>query len=77
MWNWSLEQNVVLTLSLLTQHIVSNCVGVSVAFSDQSSVFMQDKVREEELKWIEMEQTLAGMSKLEKLVMGMGALVSS
>ena len=29
-WQWSLEQNVVLTLSLLTQHIVSNCVGVSV-----------------------------------------------
>ena len=37
---------------------------------------MQRGVREEELKLNEMEQTLAGMSKLEKLVLGMGISVS-
>ena len=31
---------------------------------------MQDGVREEELKWNEMEWALAGMSGLEKMVLG-------
>ena len=35
---------------------------------------MQDGVREEELKFSEMEQTLAGMSRLEKLVLGMSMM---
>ena len=37
---------------------------------------MQDGVREEELKLDEMEQTLAGMSRLEMLVLGMSDNVS-
>ena len=37
---------------------------------------MQDGVREEELKLNEMEQVLAGMSRLEKMVLGMSSHVS-
>ena len=37
---------------------------------------MQYGVREDELKLNEMEQTLAGMSRLEKLVLGMSRDVS-
>ena len=37
---------------------------------------MQDGVREEELKMNEMEQTLAGMSGPEKVVLGMDDGVS-
>ena len=37
---------------------------------------MQDVVREEELKWDEMEQALAGMSGLEKRVLSMNHRVS-
>ena len=39
--------------------------------SDQSFFSMQRGVRDEELKLNEMEQTLTGMSRLEKLVLGM------
>ena len=37
---------------------------------------MQDEVREEELKLNEMEQALAGMSRLEKVVLGVDYEVS-
>ena len=37
---------------------------------------MQDGVREEELKLNEMEQALAGMSGLEKMVLGIFPRVS-
>ena len=37
---------------------------------------MQDGVREEELKLNEMEQALAGMSRLETLELGMSSHVS-
>ena len=37
---------------------------------------MQDGVREEDLKWNEMEWALTGMSGLEKVVLGMNGCVS-
>ena len=37
---------------------------------------MQDGVSEEDLKLNEMEQALAGMSGLEKIVLGMNQFVS-
>ena len=37
---------------------------------------MQDGVREEELELNEMEQALAGMSRLEKMVLGLSHRVS-
>ena len=37
---------------------------------------MQYGVREDKLKLDEMEQTLAGMCRLEKLVLGMDGIVS-
>ena len=37
---------------------------------------MQDGVREEELKWDEMEQALAGMSGPEKVVLRMSINVT-
>ena len=68
---WSLEWNIVLTLSLLTQHIVYQLCWWVVHVSDQSCFFMQDGVGERDVKFTEIEQTLSGMGRLEKLVLGM------
>ena len=79
---WSLEWNIVLTLSLLTQHIVNQLCWWVVHVSDQSCFFMQDGeteedvITEEDVKITEVEQTLSGMSQLEKLVLGIGKYVS-
>ena len=67
--SWSLEWNIVLTLSLLTQHIVYQLCWWVVHFSDQSCFFMQ-RARERDVKFTEVEQTLSGMGRLEKLVLG-------
>ena len=65
---WSLEQNVVLTLSLLI-HLIVSCQCVCRMFL--SCFVMQDGVRKEELKLNEIRQALAGMSGLETVVLGM------
>ena len=64
-----------LTLSLLTQHIVYQLCWWVVHVSDQSCFFMQDGVTED-MKFTEVEKTLSGMSQLEKLVLGNGRGVS-
>ena len=74
--SWSLEWNIVLTLSLLTQHIVYQLCWWVVHVSDQSCFFMQDGVGERDAKFTEVEQTLSGMGRLEKLVLGIGYGVS-
>ena len=66
---WSLEWNIVLTLSLLTQHIVYQLCWWVVHVSDQSCFFMQDGETEEDVI-TKVEQTLSGMGRLEKLVLG-------
>ena len=58
-----------LTLSLLTQHIVYQLCWWVVHVSDQSCFFMQDG-ETEDVKFTEVEQTLSGMGQLEKLVLG-------
>ena len=59
-----------LTLSLLTQHIVYQLSWWVVRVSDQSCYFMQDGVSDEDVKFTEVEQTLSGMGRPEKLVLG-------
>ena len=73
---WSLEWNSVLTLSLLTQHIVYQLCWWVVHVSDQSCFYMQDEVGEKDVKFTEVEQTLFGMGRLEKLVLGFDPCVS-
>ena len=73
---WSLEWNIVLTLSLLTQHIVYQLCWWVVHVSDQSCFFMQDEVGERDVKFTEVEQTLSGMGRLEKLLLGISSIVS-
>ena len=72
--SWSLEWNIV--LSLLTQHIVYQLCWWVVHVSDQSFFFMQRGVSERDVKFTEVEQTLSGMGRLEKLVLGIGYDVS-
>ena len=72
---WSLEWNIVLTLSLLTQHIVYQLCWWVVHVSDQSCFFMQDEVTED-VEFTEVEQTLSGMGRLKKLVLGFHFSVS-
>ena len=74
--SWSLEWNIVLTLSLLTQHIVYQLCWWVVHVSDQSCFFMQDGVSERDVKLSEVEQTLSGMGRLETLVLRIGRGVS-
>ena len=74
--SWSLEWNIVLTLSLLTQHIVYQLCWWVVHVSDQSCFFMQDGVGKRDVKFTEVEQTLSGMGRLEKLVLGIDYGVS-
>ena len=59
-----------LTLSLLTQHIVYQLCWWVVHVSDQNCFFMQDEVGERDVKFTEVEKTLSGMDRLEKLVLG-------
>ena len=73
---WSQEWNIVLTLSLLTQHIVYQLCWWFVHVSDQSCFFMQDGVGERDVIFTEVEQSLSGMGQLEKLVLGIGHDVS-
>ena len=73
---WSLEWNIVLTLSLLTQHIVYQLCWWVVHVSDQSCFFMQDGEAEEDVRITEVEHTLSGMGRVEKLVLGIGYGVS-
>ena len=73
--SWSLEWNIVLTLSLLTQHIVYQLCWWVVHVSDQSCFFMQDGVTED-AKFTALEQTLSGMGRMEKLVLGFNKVVS-
>ena len=73
---WSLEWNIVLTLSLLTQHIVYQLCWWVVHVSDQSCFFMQDGVGERDVMFTEVEETLTGMGRQEKLVLGIGLGVS-
>ena len=73
---WSLEWNIVLTVSLLTRHIVYQLCWWVVHVSDQSCFFMQDEVGEMDVKFTEVEQTLSGMGRLEKLVLDIGYGVS-
>ena len=65
-----------LTLSLLTQHIVYQLCWWVVHVSDHSCFFMQDGVGERDVMFTEVEQTLSGMGRLEKLVLGIGYGVS-
>ena len=65
-----------LTLSLLTQHIVYQLCWWVVHVSDQSCFFMQDEVGERDVKFTEVEQTLSGMGLLEKLLLGISSIVS-
>ena len=58
-----------LTLSLLTQHIVYQLCWWVVHVSDQSCFFMQDGVGERDVTFTEVEQTLSRMGQLEKLVL--------
>ena len=73
---WSLEWNIVLTLSLLTQHIVYQLCWWVVHVSDQSCFFMQVGVSEWDVKFTEVEQAVSGMGQLEKLVLGISYGVS-
>ena len=73
--SWSLEWSIVLTLSLLTQHIVYQLCWWVMHVSDQSCFFMQ-RARERDVKFIEVEQSLSGMGRLEKLVLGIDYGVS-
>ena len=73
---WSLEWNIVLTLSLLTQHIVYQLCWWVVHVSDQSCFFMQDGVGDRIVKFTEVEKTLSGMGRLMTLVLGIGSIVS-
>ena len=74
--SWSLEWNIVLTLSLLTQHIVYQLCWWVVHVSDQSCFFMQSGVRAKDVNFTEVEQTLSGMGRMEKLVLGFNKEVS-
>ena len=65
-----------LTLSLLTQHIVYQLCWWVVHVSDQSCFFMQDGVGEWDVMFTEVEQTLSGMGRLETLVLGIDEDVS-
>ena len=58
-----------LTLSLLTQHIVYQLCWWVVHVSDQSCFFMQDEVTDD-VEFTEVEKTLSGMGRLETLVLG-------
>ena len=57
-----------LSLSLL--HIAYQLCWWVVHVSDQSCFFMQDGVGERDVKFTEVEQTLSGMGRLEKLELG-------
>ena len=57
-------------LSLLTQYIVYQLCWWVVHVSDQSCFFMQCGMSDEDVKFTEVEQTLSGMGRLEKLVLG-------
>ena len=70
MWHWSLEQKGVDVVLADSAHCELSHV------SDQSCVFLQHGVREAELKLNEMEQALAGKTRLEKVVLGMLLYVS-
>ena len=61
-----------LTLSLLTQHIVYQLCWWVVHVSDQSCFFMQER----DMHYTEVEKTLSGMGQLEKLVLGIYDIVS-
>ena len=65
-----------LALFLLTQHIVYQLCWWVVHVSDQSCFFMQDGVGERDVKFTEVEKTLSGMGRLEKLVLGIAHGVS-
>ena len=69
--SWSLEWNIVLTLSLLYRL----CWWV-VHVSDQSCFFMQDGVGKRDVQFTEVEQTLSGMGRLETLVLRISRRVS-
>ena len=58
-----------LTLFLLTQHIVYQLCWWVVHVSDQSCFFMQDEVTDD-VEFTEVEKTLSGMGQLETLVLG-------
>ena len=72
----SIQWSIVLTLSLLTQHIVYQLFWWVVHVSDQSCFFMQDGVRKRGVKFTEVEKTLSGMGRLDTLVLGIGRYVS-
>ena len=65
-----------LTLSLLTQHIVYQLCWWVVHVSDLSCFFMQDGEEKRDVKFTEVEKTLSGMDRLEKMVLGIGYGVS-
>ena len=65
-----------LTLSLLTQHIVYQLCWWVAHVSDQSCFFMQDGVGERDVMFTEVERVLYGMGRLEKLVLGINKNVS-
>ena len=65
-----------LSLSLLTQHIMYQLCGWVGHVSDQSCFFMQDGVGERDVKFTEVEKTLSRMGRLEKLVLGFDECVS-
>ena len=65
-----------LTLSLLTQHIVYQLCWWVAHVSDQSLFFIQDGVGERDVKFTEVERALSGMGQLEKLVLGINKYVS-
>ena len=80
--SWSLRVEYSVMLSLLTQYIVYQLCWWVVQVSDQNCFFMQrgmsdeDGVGERDVKFAEVEQTLSGMGRLEKLVLGIGYGVS-
>ena len=65
-----------LALSLLTQHIVYQLCWWVVHVSDQSCFFMQDEEGEKDVKFVEVEQALPRMGRLEKLVLEIDYFVS-
>ena len=65
-----------LTLSLLTRHIVYQLRWWVVHVSDQSCFFMQDGIGERDVQYAEVEKTLSGMGRLETLVLGIDENVS-
>ena len=71
----SIEWNIVLTLFLLTQHIVYQLCWWVVHVSDQSCFFMRDEVTDD-VEFTEVEKTLSGMGRLETLVLEIGYGVS-